>query len=189
MQDHINRWHAEHVNFARLLSLLEREFNRVHDGESPDYEMMLDIMYYMTHYPDLHHHPKEDLAFARLREREAKAQAMVDELTAQHTTLKHSGADLVQQLDDIVNGTISSRERLETAGRSYIEHFRSHIRAEEVGVLPMAARILSDEDWQVIYAATDHIEDPLFGSRTEARYAALREQIGREARLGQSAPR
>jgi hypothetical protein len=30
---------------------------------------MLDIMFYMTHYPTLLHHPKEDLAFARIAAR------------------------------------------------------------------------------------------------------------------------
>jgi hypothetical protein len=32
--------------------------------------------------------------------------------------------------------------------------------------------------------AIRHIEDPLFGGKTEARYAALRRQIATEARLG-----
>jgi hemerythrin-like domain-containing protein len=52
-------WHADHVNFGRLLNLLEGELRRLHDDRSPDYELMLDIMYYMTHYSDVLHHPKE----------------------------------------------------------------------------------------------------------------------------------
>lgn len=189
MYDNIARWHAEHVNFARLLSLLERELDLFHKGDSPDYKMMLDVMFYMTHYPDIHHHPKEDLAFARIRERDASARTMVDQLMAQHALLRHSGMDLVQGLDDIVNGTISSRERIESTGRAYVEHFRNHMQAEEAEILPLAARVLNAADWRTIDAATAHIEDPLFGSRTELRYAALREQIGREARPAGAAPR
>jgi hemerythrin-like domain-containing protein len=37
-----------------------------HHGEQPDCDLMLDIFYYMTHYPDRFHHPKEDFAFARV---------------------------------------------------------------------------------------------------------------------------
>ena len=59
MSDSIARWHAEHVNFAKLLDLLEGQLDLFHKGESPDYELMLDIMFYMTHYPDVLHHPKE----------------------------------------------------------------------------------------------------------------------------------
>ncbi len=188
MFDNIARWHAEHVNFARLLSLLEGELDYFHKGESPDYKLMLDIMFYMTHYPDIHHHPKEDLAFARIRERDATATSMVDQLMAQHALLRQSGMDLVQGLDDIVNGTIASRERIESTGRHYVAHFRNHIQAEEAEILPLAARILNDADWRTIDAATAYIEDPLFGSRTELRYAALREQIGREARPAKAPP-
>ena len=189
MSTNIAQWHAEHVNFARLLSLLEAELDLFHRGDSPDYKTMLDVMFYMTHYPDIHHHPKEDLAFARIRERDAAARPLVDQLMAQHALLRHSGMDLVQGLDDIVNGTIASRERIESTGRAYVEHFRSHMRAEEAEILPMAERILDEADWQAIDAATAHIEDPLFGGRTELRYAALRAQIGREARPAKAAPR
>ena len=63
-------WHTDHANFARLLDLLEAQLDLFHRGETPHYELMLDIMFYMTHYPDVLHHPKEDMAFTRIRERE-----------------------------------------------------------------------------------------------------------------------
>ena len=69
MSDTIALWHAEHVNFAKLLDLLEGQLDLFHKGESPDYELMLDIMFYMKHYPDVLHHPKEDLAFCKGREK------------------------------------------------------------------------------------------------------------------------
>jgi hypothetical protein len=49
--DPIALWHAEHVNFATLLDLLEAS-RPLQPGQAPDYELMLDIMFYMTHYPD-----------------------------------------------------------------------------------------------------------------------------------------
>ena len=41
---------------------------------------MLDVMYYMTHYSDVVHHPKEDLVYAMVKEREKAAAPKVDEL-------------------------------------------------------------------------------------------------------------
>src|ERR1700692_4156176 len=105
MSDSIALWRAEHANFATLLDLLEGQLDLFHKGESPDYERMLDIMFYMTHYPDVLHHPKEDLAFARVKEREVNASPIVDELTEQHARLKEFGEALVRRLDDIVNGS------------------------------------------------------------------------------------
>ncbi|HEY1436514.1 MAG TPA: hemerythrin domain-containing protein [Casimicrobiaceae bacterium] len=182
MSDSIALWHAEHANFATLLDLLEGELDLFHKGGSPDYELMLDIMFYMTHYPDVLHHPKEDLAFARISEREVNARPVVDELTEQHVHLKEFGAALVHALDDIVNGSITAREHVEVPGRAYVAEFRSHMEREETAILPLAAKLLRDRDWAAIDATIRHFDDPLFGKNGEERYAALRRQISREAR-------
>jgi hemerythrin-like domain-containing protein len=182
MSDPIPLWHTEHVNFANLLDLLEVQLDRFSRGKAPDYELMLDIMFYMTHYPDVLHHPKEDLAFARLAQRDASARPIVDGLAKQHARLKHDGDALVIALDDIVNGSITSREHVEAPGRAYIEAFRSHMDKEEAEILPLAAKPLYREDWVAIEAAIRQLDDPVFGKTRDERYAALRRQIARETR-------
>ena len=177
MSNPIALWHAEHVNFAALLNRLEAELQRFHKGESPDYQLMLDIMFYMTHYPDVLHHPKEDLAFARLKERDAGVRAIVDELAGQHAQLKATGEALVNALDEIVDGSITSREHVEAPGRAYLSDFRRHMILEETSILPLAAKLLNDDDWAEINAAIRHVDDPLVGENAEERFAALRRQI------------
>ena len=81
-------WHADHVNFGRLLNLLEAELAPLHDAGSPDYALMLDIMYYMTHYSDALHHPKEDIVFARIKARDASASATIEQEPKSHTAYK-----------------------------------------------------------------------------------------------------
>lgn len=180
MTDSIAYWHAEHVNFGRLLGLLETQLDCFHRGDSPDYELMLDVMYYMTHYPDQIHHPKEDLAFARIVAREPGMRGAVDELQRQHDSLRESGAELVRVLDDIVNGSVVARDRVEGPARDYIARFRGHVQKEETEVFPAAARALSASDWTAINDAVAHREDPLFGKTTERRYAALHRHIARQ---------
>ncbi|HEX8012373.1 MAG TPA: hemerythrin domain-containing protein [Casimicrobiaceae bacterium] len=187
MPDAVSVWNQEHANFATLLDLLQRQLDLFHEGESPDYDLMSDIMFYMTHYTDVVHHPREDLAFARLTEREPGVQPIVDELTAQHARLKDVGNALIRALDDIVNGSMTSRDRVEVLAREYIETFRSHMQREETALLPLAVGLLRARDWSAIDAAVRHIEDPLFGKSGEDRYAALREQIAREARTSDAA--
>ncbi|MGZ8876460.1 MAG: hemerythrin domain-containing protein, partial [Halobacteriota archaeon] len=84
----------------------------------------------MTHYPDAIHHPKEDLAFARIKERESGAAATVDELDRQHAELHRLGAQLVTSLGDVVNGSVASRASVETPARAYVETFRRHMDLE-----------------------------------------------------------
>ena len=189
MSDILAQWHTEHVNFAKLLNILEAQLNLFHEGERPNYELMLDVMFYMTNYPDVLHHPREDLAFARIRELDAGTAPLVDELSKQHAQLRDVGERLVRALSDIVNGSIVPRESVEAPGRAYIASFRSHMRTEENDILPKAAKLLRDKDWATIKAAIQHIDDPLFGKASEKRYASIHEQIARQAQVTNGAAR
>jgi hemerythrin-like domain-containing protein len=180
--DPIALWHAEHLNFATLLDLLEAELDRFSRGRAPDYELMLDIMFYMTHYPDALHHPKEDLAFAKVAERYPAIRPLVNVLAEQHALLKREGDALVIAFDDIVNGGITSRDHVEAPGRAYIAAFRRHVDTEEAQILPLAAALLDRDDWAAIDSAMLKLDDPLFGQTQDERYAALRRRIAREAR-------
>ena len=182
MSDPIALWQEEHFNFAMVLDLLKDELDLFHRGKKPDYEMMLDIMFYMTHYPDVLHHPREDLAFARLLELDPSSRPVVDDLAEQHVRLKDFGEALVRSLESIVNGSITARDQVEVPGRAYIAEFRNHMLKEEKVILPLAAKLLSEGDWAAIAAAIRHIDDPLFGPKGQKRYASLRQQIAREAR-------
>ena len=181
MPDTLALWHSEHVNFARLLDLLDDQLSLFHDGGSPDYALMLDIMFYMTHYSDVLHHPKEDLVFARIKERDAAMAGIVDDLHRQHARIHAAGAELVRHLDDIINGTIASRASIEDAARAYVDGLRKHMRVEESDVLPLAATLLDSRDWTAIHAAIARVQDPLFGKHPEHRYASLHAQIARDA--------
>ena len=182
MQYSLMLWHADHVNFGRLLDLLDGQLQLLHDDGSPDYELMLEIMYYMTHYSDVLHHPKEDIVFARIKARDANAGATVDALTAQHAQLRDMGEAIVRVLDDAVNGSITPREHMEATARAYVAGLRAHMRTEESEILPVAARLLSETDWAEIDATIANFDDPLFGSNVQERYAGLREQINRHSR-------
>ena len=181
MPDTLALWHTEHANFAKLLNLLDSQLALFHGGKSPDYELMLNIMFYMTHYSDVLHHPKEDLVFAKIRERERGVAGTVDELAIQHAHLHKSGQELVRQLDEILNGTISSRESVEAVAREYVGTLRDHMRIEEDEILPLAGTLLTKRDWAAIHAAIEHFEDPLFGKHPERRYHGLHQQISRQS--------
>jgi len=181
MPDTLALWHAEHVNFARLLNLLEDQVSLFHTGAQPDYDLVLNIMFYMTHYSDVLHHPKEDLVFAKIREREPAVSRTVEDLMLQHVRLKHIGETLVARLDDLLNGSVVSRAEIEDAARDYVGTMRGHMRVEEAELLPLASKHLTAKDWAAIHAQVGRFEDPLFGKNPQHRYAELQQQIARYA--------
>ena len=49
MSGHIPKWQAEHANYHKLLDLLQSLTETFMHGDQPDYDLMSDIVYYMTH--------------------------------------------------------------------------------------------------------------------------------------------
>lgn len=177
MSTAIRQLHEDHINIAKLLDLLEVQLGMFHQGERPDYALMMDIMQYMTNYPDLFHHPKEDLIFERLMERDVSARLVVKDLMNKHAVLAEMGNEFLESLRTVVNELMVEREIMESQGRNYIATLRDHMDVEEGQVFPLASKTLTQEDWAEIDGAMEAMEDPLFGSAVENEYLALYEYI------------
>lgn len=167
----------EHANFERLLDLLERRLVSAGTTEEPDFKLMLDVMEYMTHYPDRFHHPREDLAFRRLQRKFPETRPLVEELAHQHEAIAASGEHLVEQLTRAAEGIRLSREAVEACARAYIAALRANMRIEETDLFPLVAERLQADDWLLIDAAFHFMEDPIFGSAVQERYRALHRHI------------
>jgi hemerythrin-like domain-containing protein len=80
----IERLSQEHRNIEKLLAILERELEVFDRGDRPDYEVIRAVISYFEVYPEVYHHPQEDLVFARLRTRDPAAAAKVGDLAREH---------------------------------------------------------------------------------------------------------
>lgn len=181
MADPIAVWHADHVKFAHLLDLLDRELLAFHSGEQPDYVLLLDVVHYLRHYPDRFHHPREDVAFARLVERDPAMSLPVARRQQEHRVIAAGGDELLALLQGIVEGTMVERSAVERAAASYLVYYRHHLSAEEHYVMPRAGEVLAAEDWAAVAAVAPPSPDPLFGDAADVRYRELRQRILFEA--------
>ncbi|HPR08291.1 MAG TPA: hemerythrin domain-containing protein [Denitromonas sp.] len=184
MNPHIAKWKAEHANFGRLLDLIDSQIAIFHDGERPDYELMLEVMHYMTTYPDLYHHRREDLAFEVVFARDPAHAAVADELAAQHVRIAHSGAKLVQDLGAIIDGVVLPRAAVEADAAEYSRFMRQHMQHEEADIFPAVERLLDAKDWLLIDSKIHFISDPIFGDAVAKRYTSLHQQIAKRAGCG-----
>ena len=66
----IERLSQEHRNIERLLAILERELQIFDRGDRPDYKVISAVISYFELYPEVYHHPQEDLVFAKLKIRD-----------------------------------------------------------------------------------------------------------------------
>lgn len=180
MADVMQQLHQDHVNIARLLDVMDIHLKLFQEGEKPDYVLMMDVMQYMTHYPDLFHHPIENLVFTKLTERDSSSRLLVKELMNQHEALAGKGADFLDILRSVVEEQMVSRETLESKGIEYVHMLRRHADVEEGQAFPLAKKHLTEQDWSEIRETMEHMEDPLFGSTVEKQYLALYEYINEQ---------
>lgn len=174
---------TDHANVARLLELLSMQLEILLGHGSPDYGLMGDVMHYVTNYPDLFHHPKEDLVFDKLKARDTGIDETLDALVVEHRAILHSGNDLVRALRDAeYDPCPASRDRVEVLGWKYVGDLRRHMMTEDRDVFPVAETKLGPRDWAEIEARVETREDPLFGGIVAKHYGRLYAHIVRMRR-------
>jgi len=182
MTDPLSLWHADHANFARLLDLLEKETVAFQETGKPNYELMIDIVYYLRNFGDRLHHPREDVAFDRLVDHEPRLQSVVNRLVQEHAVIAAAGDELLDRLNRILEDVVTPRAAVEAAAATYLVYYRHHLAKEEREIIPCAAQLLTKQDWMAVASAVPSGPDPLFGDHAEERFRNLRRQIAIEAR-------
>jgi len=172
---------ADHGNISRLLATLDEQMAVVHNEENADFELMHDIMVYMTHYPDHTHHPMEDLVFRKLASQDDSAEGVVTRLEREHVGLAEKGQRFSEMLRHVVDGAMVERNVLEETGRDYVAFLRSHMEVEDTDAFPRAERALSASDWEDVASSIEARTDPVFGPIVADEFRSLFEYIQRES--------
>ena len=167
----------EHRNIEKLLRVLERELSLFGRGERPDYEVIRAVVAYFEVYPDVYHHPQEDLVFQKLKTRDPTAAASVGDLAAEH----RSGAARLRRVAQAVQGILMDREiprqTVEGIIRDFIVRERHHMKMEEHVFFPAAIKALRPQDWVEITSTLTDQKDPLFSAVVEERFDSVRKHI------------
>ena len=178
MPEAIRILRQEHANMAMLLDILDRQLAATKAGERLDYDMIKAILDYFISYPDLFHHPKEDLIFLRLRARDSDKAKPIAELLTGHEDLSLLTRRFARAMfDQILNPGEVTQIWFASLGRKFVDENRRHMAREEEHFFPRALEVLSSEDWAAIDAQITNREDPLFGGLVEFRFRDLHGMI------------
>src|ERR1700726_4026143 len=108
------------------------------------------VISYFEVYPEVYHHPQEDLVFAKLRERDPVAAAKVGDLAREH----HKGAERLRRVAHAVENVLADgevpRQNVDTIVRDFIAHERHHMMMEDRDFFPAALKALKPQDWTEI---------------------------------------
>jgi hemerythrin-like domain-containing protein len=172
----------EHRHLGMLLQTLDERLERLDKAGTGDYFLLRDIVRYMHEYPDIAHHPTEDLMFERLVRRNPKMRENVDRLLSDHERLATDTAELLELLRAATEKrTRDAVEKVQAAGARYCTSLSRHMEIEEGQMFPEAVRCLTHADWKSVQRNLEATEDPLFGETVQRDYRVLYEFFSNRA--------
>ena len=134
-------------------------------------------MNYMTNYPDVSHHPLEEIIFEVLQEKSPDTREQLDKMTEEHQQLAILGSSLKEKLHHITSGTMVAKEAIIEASKNYHYLLTRHINFEENEIFPLVENSFNDEDWARVQSQIDASEDPLFGNVVQEQFTDLFKRI------------
>lgn len=177
MSDVMDKLHSDHAHIARLMNMLEEQIHLIHAEENPDAALMQDIMAYMTHYPDLIHHPLEDLIFEHIVRLDPSAREILQALSEEHDRLAQAGHQLKASVDCLESEALVRRAQLDQQSSEYVALIRAHMQQEEEYAFPLARKLLDEDEWDQIRSEFRVKDHEVFGAALDGHYASLYQAI------------
>jgi len=171
----------DHANMRSVLMLAAHQLDNLESLGAADYVLLANALYYMRKFPSHVHHPKEDLIFQRLCERDPTWDVEVGKLLAQHEEIYALEDELIERVLDHPPAGSAEVSALLERGRLYLQLQRQHSETEERLLFPQAEIALTPKDWAGIGSHIREVEDPLFGRHASGRYRMLYEHLMRES--------
>lgn len=167
----------DHKNMALMLNILETEANRIDDGQSIEFDLMHDVMHYMTVYPDAVHHPKENRVYTELMVVRPDLFTGFDRISNEHRELAELGRTLRHTIESILCEAVQPRIVVVTNAMRYVELLRKHMHWEERDLFMRVSSMVSDGHPVIIDSVLRSQRDPVFGPNVEKHFEKLLERI------------
>jgi hemerythrin-like domain-containing protein len=181
MPDTLFLLRLEHGNLSKLLRLVEDQVAAADAGKPMDEELLSLASEYFSDYPDRCHHPKEDLVYRRLSERDPQSRAGLRDLVAEHRRLHELTETFAEAVRRMRQEPQAADPGAREVVREFTQRYRQHMRDEDERFFPLAAERLSKDDWATLDFAVFDGDDPLFDHAAEKRFSALRQRIDARA--------
>jgi len=169
----------EHRSIAAVLHAMTAVMRGADaNGRDLNAKLLRAILYYLDIFPERVHHPKEErYLFAAIRRRTHEADSVLEELGREHEAGAEAMRGLEQALLRYEQGGAPEWEGLREAVTRFVADYREHMRREEREVMPIAHRVLTDEDWAELDAEWAAHHDPLAGIESGKEYERLLDRI------------
>ena len=186
MPDTLLLLRLEHRNLSHLLGLIEDQVAAADAGAPLDKNLLGLAWEYFSDYPDLGHHPKEDLVYELLSKRDPGSCAGLKNLTSEHVRLRELTRAFGEAVRRLREAPQSAEPAVREVIRDFTRRYRQHMGEEDERFFPLAEQKLSRDEWAALDFAVFDRDDPLLANATEHRFSALRRRIEEANQLGRA---
>jgi hemerythrin-like domain-containing protein len=175
----LDQLHQEHINLNRLLDILDNHCRSLEQKGQSNFPLVMEVIQYINHYADIHHHPREDALYAYFAGRDLLLDEAQMFCTAEHQRMRLQTHALLDLLDGVLNdAAVIPLDKINNQLMDFVKHQRAHLAFEERRIFPAIDRLAIEEDWQILAKELPKPIDPLFGERQADQYKELyREMI------------
>lgn len=173
----------DHRNMALVLNILDGIASSAKAGEDPDFELIDEIMRYMTVYPDAVHHPKEDVVYAELKKSRPDLAVDLEDVPADHREIAELGSRLRDDVEAIIAGAAVRRENFVKDTSEYVRHLRNHMQWEEEDLFKRVDEMIGEEGQAFDVEKYQHIRDPVFELEIESVFGRLTASLKSDGKL------
>ena len=165
----------DHARFSRVLSMIGRDAQRLLDEPEAVLPLLSEAVDYVVNYQNVHHHPREEIMFAKVANASETLADTSARLSQEHELTDRAGEELLATLDRASHSSSqrSTRQELARQLERFARSMRAHIAQEEEILYSEAWDTLSPEDWDDLAASAP---DPL-DSTQDDRYPLLAEYV------------
>jgi hemerythrin-like domain-containing protein len=165
----------EHAALAAMLRSMLMLIERG-PGDAPErfFDVLRAMLFYIDEFPERRHHPNEsNLLFPKLARLQPELMPVIRRLEDDHMGGERRVRDLQHLLLAWELLGESRREAFCEAARDYVRFYLEHMRLEETKLLPVADKVLSEEDRRELDLAFAADRDPLAGGLRDPSYERL----------------
>ena len=164
----------EHEAILSAIQILDRMIPAIEKGPSVDKKDIQDFIGFLKEFADKCHHGKEEgLLFpAMVRAGIPEQGGPIGVLLGEHA----QGRQLVRDMEAAIASNMD-RVKLAGAARGYASLLRVHIQKENMIFFPMAERVLTGAQLDVLYAGFEKHEEEVIGHGRHAELHAMLERL------------
>ena len=179
MKDIIDELHADHIKFSKVLNLLAEQLERIQNGKSANYHLMLDAVSYIENYAEFALVPKEDAIFKKSSEDDSftELKGTIKILRSDNFELKALAHKLHDYIHAVLENSIFEKELFERKLESCIQHQRDHMHMEEIIIFPLLRKRLSAEQLRKMNADYESNASTLISDNISNKYSDLYDQM------------